>query len=184
MLGIRHYQGAAIDLWQGDITTFVCDGMATSTNSQLDGSGGVNGAIHSAAGVELVEACRTIGSCETGKAVFTPAGQLPARFVIHAVGPVWSGGNANESNHLASAYQAIWQLAEEQQLRHVAVPSISTGNCKYPVAQAADVAMTSIKQYFTVKRRYPQRISFVLFDSEHYQHFQQALFQAFPELNS
>ena len=184
MLGIRHYHGTAIDLWQGDITGFQCDGMANAANQNLAGGGGVDGAIHRVGGPVIMDACKQLGGCPVGSAVATVAGDLPATTVIHAVGPVWSGGNAGEPELLLSAYKSVWALAEEHSLRHVATPSLSTGAYKYPVELAASIAMQSIKEYFTTPKRSPQRITFVLFNREHYQSFQTALFQMFPELSS
>jgi O-acetyl-ADP-ribose deacetylase len=181
MLGLRHYRGTAVDLFQGDITSFVCDAMVNAANASLRGGGGVDGAIHRAGGPSILEECERIGRCETGQAVATTAGRLPAKKVIHTVGPIWRGGKEREAELLQSCYQSSLLLAAELNLLHVAFPSISTGIYGYPVAEAAMVAMQTIKAFCDTKPQALRRITMVLFDGETYKAYQKALFTCFPE---
>jgi len=135
---------ATLELVQGDITRQETEAIVNAANSRLAGGGGVDGAIHRAGGTEIAESCRRLGSCPTGEAVITPAGRLKARYVIHAVGPVWRGGGQEESRLLASAYRRSLELALEHKLKSVAFPSISTGAYGYPVDQAAGVALQTV----------------------------------------
>jgi len=181
MLGLRHYRGTAIDLFQGDITSFVCDAMVNAANTSLRGGGGVDGAIHRAGGPSILLECERIDRCETGQAVATTAGRLPAKKVIHTVGPMWRGGQEREAELLQSAYHSTLHLAAELKLLHVAIPSISTGIYAYPVAEAALIAMQSIKAFCTSKPQTLRRVTMVLFDSETYKAYQKVLFTTFPE---
>lgn len=182
MLGVRHYQGIAIDLYQGDITQFVCDAMVNAANKDLAGGGGVDGAIHRAGGPQIMDECRKVGGCPTGKAVATSAGRLPAKKVIHGVGPIWQGGDQQESALLASTYQDCLRIADELDLRHIALPAISTGVYGYPLEQAATVSLKAIIDFIdTDKPKAIRRITLVLFSREHYQVFQNALFASLPE---
>jgi O-acetyl-ADP-ribose deacetylase (regulator of RNase III) len=144
----RRVHGAALRLLRGDITTQAVDAVVNAANSALVGGGGVDGAIRRAGGPQIEEACARIraeqGGCPTGSAVITVAGRLPARYVIHAVGPVWRGGGQGEAGLLASAYRASLELAAQHGLRTVAFPSISTGAYGYPVEQAARVALRAV----------------------------------------
>lgn len=185
MLGIRKFAGTAVDLYQGDITQFACDALVNAANTRLAGGGGVDGAIHRAGGPSIMEECRKFDGCPTGDAVTTGAGNLPAEYVIHTVGPVWSGGNKSEDALLASAHRRSLEEAAAHGVRHVAFPALSTGAYRFPVERAARVAMEAVKDYLSRARGDTSvaRITFVLFDKSQYDVFQNALFQTFPEDN-
>jgi O-acetyl-ADP-ribose deacetylase (regulator of RNase III) len=128
-----------------DITTLKVDAIVNAANSELAPGGGVCGAIHDAAGPELARACARLAPCPTGEARLTPGFKLPARFVIHAVGPIWRGGSANESKLLAAAYHNSLALAREHNLRTIAFPAISTGIYGYPLGEATRVAVRTVR---------------------------------------
>ncbi|HBO33802.1 MAG TPA: O-acetyl-ADP-ribose deacetylase [Anaerolineaceae bacterium] len=128
-----------------DITTLDVDSIVNAANSSLLGGGGVDGAIHKVAGHQLLEACRRLGGCETGEAKITPGFNLSARYVIHTVGPVWNGGQHGEAELLANCYRNSLQLAEENSVKSIAFPSISTGIYGYPIEEAAKVAIETVK---------------------------------------
>ena len=137
-------QTTRLDIVVADITTLKVDAIVNAANSRLLGGGGVDGAIHRAAGPELKEACRPLGGCPTGDAKITPGFRLPAQYVIHAVGPVWNGGDEGEPELLASCYRRAMALAADHDLASIAFPAISTGIFAYPADQAAAVAVNTV----------------------------------------
>ncbi|HPA18035.1 MAG TPA: O-acetyl-ADP-ribose deacetylase [Verrucomicrobiae bacterium] len=132
-------------LAKGDITGQAVDAIVNAANEALLGGGGVDGAIHRAAGPELLEECRGIGGCPTGEARITGGYRLPAKWVIHTVGPVWGGGNRGEDEKLAKCYRSVFAIAKERGLRSLAFPSISTGVYRFPVERAASIAVREIR---------------------------------------
>lgn len=163
-----------IQLAQGDITTFAVDAIVNAANRSLLGGGGVDGAIHRAAGPELLQVCRTLGGCDTGQAKITPGFRLPARFVIHTVGPVWFGGIKNEAALLASCYRESLRLACEHHLRTIAFPAISTGAYRYPLAAAAHIAATTVRAFLQDNSEL-ERVYLVCFDRKTFQAYEKAL---------
>ncbi len=136
-----------IEIIQGDITTLEVDAVVNAANHSLLGGGGVDGAIHAAAGNELLAACRSLNGCETGDAKITPGFNLPARYVIHTVGPVWKGGKLHEEVLLESCYRRCLEVAQGQGLNSIAFPCISTGAYGFPKEIAAEIAMNTVKGF-------------------------------------
>jgi len=152
------------ELYRGDITRLAVDAIVNAANSSLLGGGGVDGAIHREAGPELLAECRLLGGCPTGEARLTRGYGLPARFVIHTVGPVWQGGGAGESELLAACYRNSLRIAAEHGLRSVAFPAISTGIYGYPRELAAEIALREVRQELS-KNPLPERVILVSFDA-------------------
>lgn len=163
-----------LHLLQGDITALDVDAIVNAANSSLLGGGGVDGAIHRAAGPKLLAACRAIGGCATGEAVITPGFELAARFVIHTVGPVWAGGARGEPQLLASCYQRSLDLAASHDLESIAFPAISCGVYGYPIEQAVRIALDTVVASLESGRG-PRSISLVGFDAAMHAAYQQCL---------
>lgn len=161
-----------LSLIQGDITHQNTDAIVNAANSSLMGGGGVDGAIHRAGGPQILAECKQIvgkqGRLPTGQAVITTGGNLPAKYVIHTVGPIWHGGSSHEDQLLASAYRESLRLAEKNQLKSVAFPSIGTGAYGYPVAEAAGVALRTVMAFLKNEAVSVRAVMFVLFDSGTY----------------
>ena len=170
---------ARIELIQGDITKTQVDAIVNAANRQLIGGGGVDGAIRRAGGDAIETACARIrerqGGVETGAAVITTGGNLPAKYVIHTAGPVWEGGTAGEPDLLASCYRESLQLAVENGVQTIAFPSISTGIYGYPTEKAAAVALRTVKKFVANGGSAPTCIQFILFDDATYQCYAEAL---------
>lgn len=167
-----------IFLIQGDITKQEVDAIVNAANSSLMGGGGVDGAIHRAGGPAILEDCRKIiakqGSCKTGEAVITTGGNLPAKFVIHTVGPVWNNGKSNEAEKLANCYRNSLSLAVENNVQSIAFPNISTGIYGYPKREAAKIAIKTVSEFIQTNPSI-QKVYFVCFDEENYSIYQAIL---------
>jgi O-acetyl-ADP-ribose deacetylase (regulator of RNase III) len=164
-----------LGLLQGDITQQATEAIVNAANSSLMGGGGVDGAIHRAGGPAILEECRQIvtriGRLETGKAAITTGGNLPAKYVIHTVGPVWHGGSRGEGELLASAYQESLKVATDYQLKSLSFPSISTGVYGYPVPEAAKVALSTVIAFLRDVPTSLKEVFFVLYDSGTYRDY-------------
>ena len=160
-----------IQLLQGDITKIKVDAIVNAANTSLLGGGGVDGAIHRAGGKAILEECQKIrskqGGCKVGEAVITTAGKLPAKFVIHTVGPVWNNGSSNEEKLLSSAYSNSLILALENKIQTIAFPNISTGIYHFPKNKAALIAIKTVEDFLTTTDTI-QKVIFVCFDIENY----------------
>lgn len=165
-----------IELVKGDITKIMADAIVNAANTSLMGGGGVDGAIHRAGGPAILEECRKIvakqGGCKTGSAVITTAGNLPAKFVIHTVGPVWNGGKYDEENKLANCYKNSLQLAIENGCKTIAFPNISTGIYRFPKKEAAQIAVKTVIEMIS-KTDKIEKVIFVCFDDENYKLYQE-----------
>jgi len=166
-----------IEIYKGDITKQNVDAIVNAANTSLLGGGGVDGAIHRAAGPELLEFNRKLGGCKTGDAKISPGFNLPAKYIIHTVGPVWNGGKDNEDNLLASCYKNSLRLAVENKIKTLAFPAISTGVYRFPLERATKIAVTEIKK-FIEKNESIEKVIFVCFDEETYSVYQKLISNA------
>lgn len=169
--------GSRIQLVQGNICSIEVEAVVTAANAQLMGGGGVDGAVHRAAGPELLRACRKIGGCPTGEARLTPGFQLQAKHVIHAVGPFWNGGEHNEPERLHSAYTSSLKLAAKNNVRSIAFPCISTGVFGFPKVEACEISITAVRNWLH-ENALPQTVTFCCFEDEDYALYQRKLAEA------
>ncbi|OHC07732.1 MAG: O-acetyl-ADP-ribose deacetylase [Planctomycetes bacterium RIFOXYD2_FULL_41_16] len=165
---------SVLELVEGDITEQETDAIVNAANSSLLGGGGVDGAIHRAGGPKILEECRKLGGCPTGEARITTGGNLKAKYVIHTVGPIYSGGKQREAELLTNAYKNSLSLASQYKLKSVAFPSISTGAYGYPVNEASMVALKTVINYFKTHTDI-ELVRFVLFGLKAYQAYDKAL---------
>lgn len=163
-----------LELIQGDITKQSTDAIVNAANSSLLGGGGVDGAIHRAGGPAILEECRKIGGCPTGEAVITTGGNLKAKYVIHTVGPIWGGGERNEDRLLETCYRRSLERAEENHLKSISFPSISTGAYRFPLERAARIALKTVINHLNGKTEIEDAV-FVLFDSGTFEAYRKAL---------
>ena len=167
-----------IEVLKGDITKIEVDAIVNAANTSLLGGGGVDGAIHKVGGTAILEDCQKIrskqGGCKVGEAVITTAGKLPAKFVIHTVGPVWNNGKNNEEKLLASAYLNSLQLAIDNQVQSISFPNISTGIYKFPKHIAANIAIKTVSDFLTTTDKI-KKVIFVCFDEENYKIYSELL---------
>lgn len=163
-----------IKLIKGDITKLKVDAIVNAANNSLLGGGGVDGAIHRAAGPGLLKECIKLKGCLTGEAKITSGYNLPAKFIIHTVGPVWRGGNNKEEELLASCYRSSLWIAENSKLKTIAFPNISTGVYNFPKKLAAEVAVNNVKEFLKNSKKI-KKVLFVCFDEDNYQIYKELL---------
>ena len=171
---MKSNSASKIDIVRGDITTLDVDAIVNAANTTLRGGGGVDGAIHRVAGPELLEECRTLGGCPPGDAKITRGYKLPARFVIHTVGPVWSGGQRNEPQILANCYRKSLRLAVENRIKTIAFPAISCGAYRYPIREAAQIALETTREFLASNDQI-DKVIFVVTNDEIFAAYHQIL---------
>ncbi len=165
---------STIEICKGDITKLKVDVIVNAANTTLLGGGGVDGAIHRAAGPRLLEECKTLNGCKTGEAKITKGYDLSAKYVIHTVGPIWFGGNNNEDELLSNCYSNSLKLAVENKLKTIAFPAISTGVYRFPLERAAKITISTVKDFLN-KYDKIDKVIFVCFDDATYQIYNKAL---------
>ena len=163
-----------IELVKGDITSLEADAIVNAANKSLLGGGGVDGAIHKAAGPDLLAECKTLNGCETGQSKITGGYRLRAKYIIHTVGPVWYGGLNDETILLASCYQTSLALAKENKIKTIAFPGISTGVYRFPKDLAALIAVNETRRFLS-KNSFPERVIFVAYDDDNYETYRKLL---------
>jgi O-acetyl-ADP-ribose deacetylase (regulator of RNase III) len=163
-----------IEIIQGDITGLDVDAIVNAANTSLLGGGGVDGAIHSSAGPQLLEECKKLGGCPTGQAKITKGYNLPAKWVIHTVGPVWRGGSENEDELLARCYRNSFALAEEYMIKTIAFPAISTGAYGFPIERAVKIALKETREFLS-RNNSIEKIYFVCFSKRDYNCYLKAI---------
>jgi O-acetyl-ADP-ribose deacetylase len=166
--------GIKVEIVRGDITKLAVDAIVNAANTTLLGGGGVDGVIHRAAGTELLAECRTLGGCRPGEAKITRGYRLPARFVIHTVGPVWRGGERHESEILANCYRNSLQLAVENGLKTIAFPAVSCGAYGYPIPDAAQIAVKTTRNFLATEDKI-DKVIFVLWGEDIYDAYRRLL---------
>jgi O-acetyl-ADP-ribose deacetylase (regulator of RNase III) len=165
-----------LELLKGDITTLDVDAIVNAANNSLLGGGGVDGAIHNAAGPDLLIECEKLNGCETGKSKITGGYRLKAKYIIHTVGPVWHGGYRDETQLLASCYQTCLVLGKEKKIKTLAFPGVSTGVYGFPKDLAALIALNETKRFLN-KNSYPEKVIFVTYDDDSYEIYRKLLDQ-------
>ena len=163
-----------LEIHKGDITKLIVDAIVNAANTTLLGGGGVDGAIHRAAGKELLEECKTFGGCKTGEAKITRGYKLQAKYVIHTVGPIWNGGKNNEDELLASCYRNSLKLAVENGIKSIAFPAISTGVYKFPLGRATTIAIDEVTKFLNDNDEI-EKVIFVAFDDATYNCYEKQL---------
>lgn len=172
-------KNTTIELIKGDITVIHADAIVNAANSSLLGGGVVDGAIHRKGGNQILEECKAIrnrqGGCKTGEAVYTTAGSLPAKYVIHTVGPVWSKENTKNNQLLTNCYYNSLSIAKNLQVTSIAFPNISTGVYKFPKKEAANIAINTVKSFLESENHQLKTVIFICFDDENYRLYQEIL---------
>ena len=163
-----------IEITRGDITTLEVDAIVNAANTTLLGGGGVDGAVHRAAGPQLLTECRTLGGCQPGEAKLTPGYRLPARFVIHTVGPIWTGGKRGEPEVLANCYRNSLELAVKNQIKTIAFPAISCGAYGYPIQEATRIAVETTREFLAANEKIAG-VVFVLSSEDIYRAYRESL---------
>lgn len=163
-----------IEIHKSDITKLKVDAIVNAANTSLLGGGGVDGAIHRTAGKELLEECKTLNGCKTGEAKITKGYNLPAKYVIHTVGPVWSGGNSNEDKLLASCYHNSLKIAVENGIKSIAFPAISTGVYRFPLERAAKIVIDEVTKFLNENIEI-EKVIFAAFDEQTYNYYVETL---------
>ncbi len=163
-----------VEIIKGDITKLEVDAIVNAANNSLLGGGGVDGAIHNAAGPELLRECEALNGCETGHSKITGGYRLHAKHIIHTVGPIWYGGHRDEHSLLASCYMTTLNIAKEKKVKTLAIPGISTGVYRFPKDLAAMIAVNETKRFLS-KNKYPEKVIFVAFCDENYENYRKLL---------